>query len=389
MRNHFFITGLALSLCLASCIKKEALNVEAAIDDCEGLNIQLVTIHQVNKTIDIYVSDGADISQQELIFKLPEGATAAPLKNEPNDNPPKDRYDFSQASKRKFIVTSEDKCNKAEYDIGVYMMELPTEFSFEDLAETAPYHILYLNPKLESKDDKGKKEINNLKWASANPGYKLTGMANTPTDYPTTQYAGGTTGRCIKLETKATGGFGEMVNMPIAAGNLFVGTFNLQNAVQKPLDATRFGYPFKKIPVMMTGYFKFKAGQQMNKDEKKPVLNGKDRFDIYAVMYEAEESSFFLDGNVIDSLDSPIQPNIVRLARFKAEDAIETSEWTRFDLPFETKNGKSINEEDLKNGKYKLGIVLSSSIKGGHFEGAIGSTLWVDELKIICETDNQ
>lgn len=45
--------------------------------------------------------------------------------------------------------------------------------------------------------------------------------------------------------------------------------------------------------------------------------------------------------------------------------------------------------DNLKNGKYKLAIVLSSSINGAYFIGAIGSTLWVDELEIVCETNNQ
>lgn len=80
--------------------------------------------------------------------------------------------------------------------------------------------------------------------------------------------------------------------------------------------------------------------------------------------------------------------SIVRLARINSDDAKETDEWKSFDIPFETMNGKSINSEDLKNGKYKLAIVLSSSINGAYFIGAIGSTLYVDELEIICETNN-
>ena len=60
-------------------------------------------------------------------------------------------------------------------------------------------------------------------------------------------------------------------------------------------------------------------------------------------------------------------------------------EWTAFELPFEPMNGKEINKSKLQDGKYKLSIVLSSSVKGAYFKGAVGSTLYVDELELISE----
>ena len=62
-----------------------------------------------------------------------------------------------------------------------------------------------------------------------------------------------------------------------------------------------------------------------------------------------------------------------------------TDQWTRFDLDFKLQNGKTINEDNLKAGKYKLAIVFSSSIQGAYFEGAIGSELCIDEVEITCE----
>ena len=313
--------------------------------------------------------DGTDISRQELVFELPEGAIISTEDKQPNDNPPV--YDFSADESRKFIVTSEDKKNSAEYDISIFTMELPLLYSFENLAETTPYNVLYLS-------DQSKM----LQWASGNPGFRLTGMTDSPTGYPTSQSADGAKGYCVKLETMDTGSFGSAAGMPIAPGNLFIGSFDLSNALSKPLEATQFGYPFTRIPERLTGFFKFKAGEQMV-NENKETIEGTDRFDIYGVMYEAEETDFFLNGG-----NSLTDDSIVLLARISAEDATETDEWTSFDIPFEARNGKSVNEEDLKNGKYKLAIVLSSSVNGAYFEGAIGSTLYVDELEIVCETNN-
>ena len=39
----------------------------------------------------------------------------------------------------------------------------------------------------------------------------------------------------------------------------------------------------------------------------------------------------------------------------------------------------------LKNYQYNLSVVFTSSIEGAEFRGAIGSTLYVDEVKLICE----
>jgi len=68
-----------------------------------------------------------------------------------------------------------------------------------------------------------------LQWSSGNPGFKLTGMANSKTDYPTVQVANGFRGKGVKLETRDTGSFGAMVKMYIAAGNLFIGIFEVMH----------------------------------------------------------------------------------------------------------------------------------------------------------------
>ena len=82
-----------------------------------------------------------------------------------------------------------------------------------------------------------------------------------------------------------------------------------------------------------------------------------------------------LDGTNVLAEDNTY---IVSVARIK--DAKETDEWIKFDLPFEYRTGKSIDMEKLKAGKYNLAIVFSSSIRGDHFEGAPGSTLYIDEF---------
>lgn len=372
MNLKYILAGFLLSLSISSCIQDEALNVEAAIDSCTGTNIQSTTIDHLRKEIEVYVLDGTDISHQELIFTLPEGASIQAEEAETNDQPP--LYDFSQKTLRTFIVTSEDGATQTKYLIRVNKLTLPTSYSFEELKEITPYNVFYLT-----------NESGIMQWASGNPGYDLSGMALDETQYPTVQHPTGYSGKCVKLTTLSTGNFGKPIGMPIAAGNLFIGSFDTQNAVLAPLQATHLGFPFTKRPSKITGWFKYKAGEVFTDKSGNIVTGKKDKGDIYAVLYEAPSSDFSLDGNLFPNNGTEIDEHIVLLARISEQEMTETSEWTKFDLDFKPQNGKTINTEDLKNGKYKLAVVFSSSVMGAYFQGAVGSELWIDEVEIICE----
>lgn len=49
---------------------------------------------------------------------------------------------------------------------------------------------------------------------------------------------------------------------------------------------------------------------------------------------------------------------------------------------------ENIDAEKLTNGGYSLAVVCSSSVDGAIFQGAIGSTLWVDKIIVKCEDAN-
>ena len=162
------------------------------------------------------------------------------------------------------------------------LAELPTLFKFEELLTTSSeYDTFYeFTPATSQEISKV------LQWSSGNPGFKLTGMANSRIDYPTVQVANGFKGKAVKLETRNTGDFGAMVKMYIAAGNLFIGTFEVENALTNPRKATNFGFQFYKHPIALKGYYKFKAGEVYSV-EGQPQTGKRDKCDIYAVMYEA------------------------------------------------------------------------------------------------------
>ena len=376
MKMKKVLAGMMMCLAMASCIQDEALNVEAAIDGCRGKDIQQCLIDPNAFTIQLYVSKAADPSKINLHFELPVGATVAPERKMPTDGT--DTYSFvGEDNTRNFKVTSEDGAFSATYKVTLWQTEMPTVYGFETLSSSTPYHTFY-----EQKDDGY--ILRRLEWASGNDGYNLTGQAKTPLDYPTVQVNGGTEngGKCVKLETKDTGSFGAMVGMHIAAGNLFIGSFELSgHPLNEAMKATHFGFPYFYEPKSLKGYYKYKAGPQFSVKGKIDPSR-KDQCDIYGVLYETDDNVQFLDGT--NSLTSP---NIVALARDRSK-LPETDEWKDFNFDFEFKEGKFIDSEKLENGIYKLAIVFSSSVDGANFEGAVGSTLYIDQVEIVNTSDS-
>ena len=374
MKIKSVIAGIMLCLAVTSCIQNEALNVEAAIDGCSGSDIQQCLIDPNEFTVQLYASRAADPSKININFNLPAGASIVPVQRFTEDGI--NTYNFKDENPRLFKVTSEDGAFSAIYTIRLWQTEMPFTYDFETLSSDNPYH------KFTEDNPSSGTIIRRLELASGNPGFELTKMAKAPDGYPTVQVNGGVDGgKCVKLETKDTGSFGSMVKMYIAAGNLFIGAFEVGQALSgNAMKATHFGFPFFYYPLRLEGWYKYKAGPTFS-SKGKPVEGRKDECDIYGVLYETDDNVQFLDGST--SLNSP---NIVALAR-NIKELPETDIWKQFNFKFEPQNGKSIDPDKLGKGIYKLAIVFSSSVDGAKFEGAVGSTLYIDKVT-IAHTSN-
>lgn len=374
MKIKSVIAGIMLCLAVTSCIQNEALNVEAAIDGCSGSDIQQCLIDPNEFTVQLYASRAADPSKININFNLPAGASIVPVQRFTEDGI--NTYNFKDENPRLFKVTSEDGAFSATYTIRLWQTEMPFTYDFETLSSDNPYH------KFTEDNPSSGTIIRRLELASGNPGFELTKMAKAPDGYPTVQVNGGVDGgKCVKLETKDTGSFGSMVKMYIAAGNLFIGSFEVGQALSgNAMKATHFGFPFFYYPLRLEGWYKYKAGPTFS-PKGKPVEGRKDECDIYGVLYETDDNVQFLDGST--SLNSP---NIVALAR-NIKELPETDIWKQFNFKFEPQNGKSIDPDKLGKGIYKLAIVFSSSVDGAKFEGAVGSTLYIDKVT-IAHTSN-
>ena len=220
-------------------------------------------------------------------------------------------------------------------------------------------------------------------WASGNPGAIMTKLKKTqPEEMPTYSTEDGYQGRGVCLNTQDAGGLGRLFNKPIAAGNLFMGRFIVEQVMADALKTTEFGRPIDREPVRITGYYKYKPGPEFTNAEMKPVPGRVDEASIYAVFYRNKDENgndiFLYGDNVLSS------PYIVKKAIVAQLPA--TDEWTRFEAFFE---GDDADPEVLAAQGYNMTLVFSSSKDGATFEGAIGSTLYIDEVEVIFDDDNE
>ena len=383
-KSSFFLLAAFASLpCLVSCIQDEPLNAECDIIDVEqswvdahpGLLIGNPRVE--NTRVAFTIQPGSDRTALNPRFELTPGATIT-MKENGVDIPANGvTRDFS--SPQTYTVHSQDGFWKKDYEVSFSPRKSITKLSFENfrLDATGRYYEWY-----EVDTDELGTEL--YYWATGNAGYAITGMGNAPDDYRVSN-ENGTGSKCIRLETRATGSFGERLKMPLAAGNIFIGEFASTQAAMYPRRATKFGLQLvTEVPVKLEGYYKYKAGEtfiDINKVEH-PELH--DMADIYAVVYEAypEGSDKFVPLNGDDVLSSN---RIVLLARI--DEPGEPEEWTFFSEPFKPVGNKTISEEMLRENKYAIAIVCTSSRDGAYFNGAIGSVLYVDELKVVWKGD--
>lgn len=378
---------LAFFVCIAgvmtSCIKEEEQNKECDIESAwvEDENIDKLFYLASDAKVTNIISTASEIiftvrsmeSLPELavFFKLTPGATISPANGS--------KQDFKKGPVT-YTVTSEDGQWHRDYKVKCQEADLPVnECNFEnfDVVETKNYHNFW------EQDSKGEKqEI----WASGNEGYYMLllmqtlmnpDMKITPDLYPTYADSQGYKGNCVKLVTISTGMMGASTGKPIASGNLFLGSFDVGKTMTNPLEATRMGIVYTNEPIRVAGYYKYKPGAAYT-DKDGNVIEGKvDKPSIYSVLYKREfndkNEEILLDGsNVLTS------PRIVRKA--VAQDLPATDEWKRFEMFYE--GDAQVTKEDLEARKYNLAFVVASSYMGDLFEGAIGSTLWVDEIDI-------
>lgn len=361
-----------MAIATTACIRKEPLNAECDILEVslpdDVLNRQPVI---ENNKVTLIVKNDVSLMSLAPSFTLTPGATIDPPSGTPRN------FLFPQ----EYTVTSEDGEWKKVYTVTVDRNNsINLNYAFENvrivsaLGGACQYDVFY---------EVGPSGSPSLEWASANAAFALTFQGSDPSSFPTYQGDGGVNGKCAVLVTRSTGSYGQKLNKPIASGNLFLGSFDMTNAMSRPLEATHFGVPFSNVPTQFSGYYKYMPGEQYcepGADGKLvPVVGKTDNFNLYAVLYETAPGHEWLNGENVLAEDNPY---IISTAIIP--DRHPSEEWVEFSVPFIYRPGKSVDQEKLKNGLYNIAVVMGSSSDGDSFKGAIGSTLMVDEISITC-----
>ena len=383
--TQLVVCALVGTSLLASCFKEEPLNAECDIEQAyihsenpldvfANLTDTIVKVLSNEQDIKFNVKRHTDVSRMAPIFKLTEGATISPLSGS--------EQDFTNGAIT-YTVTSEDGEWSRNYNVSFSFPPTVYEemkYDFEDyfLNEVKPVNRYYV---WSDKNDDGTRANN---WATGNPGFNLSNGSAKPDAYPTVPIPAGEEGTldgsaCVKLTTRDTGSFGTMAKMPIAAGNLFLGKFDATNALKDAMKATQFGVPVSFMPVKFSGYYKYERGEKFTNRQKKEVEGRLDYGTIYAVLYDNHNA----DGEAITLYGDNVFTSEQVVAVAKVPDIDNTPEWTQFSIDFDYT--KEIDQEKLKNMGYSLAIVCSSSVEGGSFMGAVGSTLYIDKFRITCE----
>lgn len=377
MNKRFLIILAIGSTMLTSCFKDEPLNAECDIeeayvhtDDVGSMFFNatdtIVRVPSDQTDIVFEVRQNADLSNLAPILRITEGATVSPESGS--------AHDFSKGAVA-YTVKSADKQWSRTYNI-----------SFKPVTRTSNEEMAYdfENYSLDSSGkyycwtdlDSDGNALNN--WATANSGFKLSKGSALPDEYPTIPTEG-VDGMGVALVTRSTGSFGAMVKRPLAAGNLFIGTFDISKALTETMKATRFGLPFDMRPLTFSGYYRYTPGETFTDSEGNVVEGRTDASTIYAVLYRNHDA----DGNSIVLYGDDVQtsPNLVAMARLDINETV--TEWTYFEIAFEYY--EEVDFDLLEQRGYSLGIVCSSSSDGNLYMGAVGSTLMVDKFRIKCE----
>lgn len=402
---NILMTALACTgMLTASCISEEPLNMECDIEEVV-LNVENPTTlfyhdydatQQIPSTADsvrFEVKSTATVGSLPVSLRITPGATAylmgevVPFENGTS-------LDFSNGRRQTFRIISEDGQWDRYYRIFIEKEQTSEGnlfFPFDEYAldATGKYYEWQAEGNAASFFTDGK-------WKNGNPGFKLSRSSAKPEEYPSTPVVGGGPdgSDCVKLETCSTGSFGAMVNMRIASGSFFNGVFDVSNALKDALKATRFGSPFKQKPVSVSAWMKFEPGEMFQNRTGAAVEGVTDEPDFYAIVYrntDADGNAVMLDGN--DVLTSPHIVGIARLPHHYNADGSDllssspihgiTNEWQEVTLTL--RYSEELDPEVLANNGYSFVISFASSWQGAYFQGAVGSKLWIDNVRVITE----
>ncbi|MDD6437882.1 MAG: PCMD domain-containing protein [Prevotella sp.] len=385
MKHPLMITLIGCScLVFSSCFKEEARNAECdvlavSVQPADPLSVfyhatdtlQTLTSADSVAIFPVRWNHAGDLSTLQPHFVLTPGATISKMDGS---------VDAAKGGVLHYRTTSEDEVWHRYYTV-VFKPDVMTEndtlkFDFEnyELESREKKYYVWLQPHEDG--------LLYADWASGNGGFRMSMGSVPPEAYPTVPVKEGFDGACVKLVTSSTGAFGQMAHKPIAAGNLFLGSFDATSAVLDPMRATHFGVVVSQRPVTLSGYYQYRPGATYQDENEKTVTGAVDSAAVYAVLYRNHDDK---TGQPITLYGDNVKTSSQVVAIADMGYVKPTSEWTAFSVDF--KYDSDIDWQLLSSRGYSMAVVFSSSNEGDKFRGAIGSTLLIDKVRVVCKKE--
>lgn len=349
MKKLYLVVGFALIL--TTCKKDEKSNesmiqsitiTESSIADYtsgkviidQRLNLALVFIDRKLENDDFPISITPD-------FTLSSGARITPESGQ--------SFTFlEEESLAHYVVTAEDG-STSDWYMGVRGNQL-TNADFEDWYETTGLNSqTFMDPGMSAETSI---------WSTANIGTSTYGL------YGTVPLKIGNN-TLVQITT------GETAQVPVAAGTIFTGRFDISLAISNPTDpsqATDFGTPFPFRPTAAKFDYSYKTGPNLIMGTPNDPNNifggftvtqliGSDQFRVYVIMdiFEGETRTEIGRGVLEDGNSDVISEVIVPINYTSNQDPTHIT------------------------------VMFTSSKDGSLFTGAVGSTLIVDNIELIYE----
>lgn len=282
-----------------------------------------------------------------------------------------------------YTVTSEDGIVRKQYTVAVVGKE-------KDINLDA-----WTTVKSETSGSTESYETPVGRFGTSNPGLMtindmISSAGLSPLEYPVKPIEG-KEGKAAQVKTIYTfisiGGMDFNAAMAglipyVTSGSLFTGSF--ETDMGNPLNSTKFGIPFVGEPVTLSGWYKYTPGSVYYDNKNQIVSDKVDECSIYAVLYEEaldkDGNNIVLTGDYKDK-EAYIGTSSRVVMRAALENGGEVKDWTEFTASFNLLKDKTYDPSK----KYYLAVVCASSAEGDYYQGAPGSTLIVDNLKVTSK----
>lgn len=203
-------------------------------------------------------------------------------------------------------------------------------------------------------------------WNTGNRGSTIIAESNTT---PVSETCNGM-GQAALLAT-------ERRAIIIAAGNLFIGDFDLDETKMNGL--LHFGRPFTSFPTALRLHYKYTSTTiDMIGDNVGDLASLKgqpDMFQIYIALSDKSEPYEIRNNPKKRQLFDPNDANIIAYGEYTSSESVTSYKELKIPLEYRATN---------RTPKYII-IVASSSKYGDYYIGGVGSKLWLDEMELVYE----